>query len=48
MEIVLTKLESELLTQSLMDTIVNSENFGEVEKSYLEEIYHKVKEQQGK
>lgn len=44
MNLTLTNIERELLRQSLMDTMVNSNNFREVEKDVLEEIYHRIKD----
>ncbi len=44
MKLELSDIERSLLRQSLMDTIVNSNNFASVEKDYLNEIYHRIRE----
>ena len=44
MRIELNDIEKSLVTQSLMDIIVNSTNFASFEKDILQDVYDKIKE----
>ncbi|MFC8686006.1 hypothetical protein [Brevibacillus porteri] len=43
MEMVLSDLEKELLGTGLMDLIVNSTSFNNIEKEIYEDLYHRIK-----
>lgn len=45
-ELKLSSVETYLLREALMNTIVNADNFSEYEKEYLQEIYNRIKEHQ--
>lgn len=46
MNLELSKIEQNLLRVCLLDAVVNSEIFWEVEKDYLDGIYQRIKESQ--
>lgn len=48
MKLLLSYVERPLLEQSLLDVIINSDNFDTIEKNVLEDIYKRIRNYEGK